>query len=326
MRKFIAICVLSLLFHLSLAWASPSLVLPSYHNGFAQHAGESAFPHMWRGLVGVWAPFLGQTGMTLRDWSGYENHGAFTNMVVGDWIIGADSRRPGYALDLAESSTNYIAPADILAARAMTSISVVARVYHTSNGGFDEMASEWGGTTRNFRLDTGGDGNYDFGITAGGMNTTADGSTSSVTLGEWVHVAGTYNEVDITIWKNAQLAERKVHDAGGPIQTTASDDGLRLGQRITGRLSYVFIYNRALTAAEIALDSQYPGAALWLRDAAVGFVAAAPPAGRRIIIIGQAPEVKPFSLVHVLRDPLGEDLMQWSRNRKVNNVSTQGQP
>jgi len=44
--------------------------LPSFQQGFARCAAESACPELWQGLVGAWAPSLGATGERLLDWSG----------------------------------------------------------------------------------------------------------------------------------------------------------------------------------------------------------------------------------------------------------------
>ena len=56
------------------------MILPgSYANGFAPRDGQPLYPSLWKGCVGAWAPCLGPTGLTLRDWSGYGNHGALTN-------------------------------------------------------------------------------------------------------------------------------------------------------------------------------------------------------------------------------------------------------
>jgi hypothetical protein len=57
-----------------------NLWTPSYKSGFAHNAAESAYPNLWNGLVGLWLPVLGRTGLTLRDISGYGNHGTLTNM------------------------------------------------------------------------------------------------------------------------------------------------------------------------------------------------------------------------------------------------------
>ena len=42
------------------------LYLPSYEQGFAQSAGESADPNLWDGLSGLWLPSLGPTGHPIR--------------------------------------------------------------------------------------------------------------------------------------------------------------------------------------------------------------------------------------------------------------------
>jgi len=56
------------------------MILPgSYANGFAPRDGQPLYPELWRGCVCSWAPCLGPTGLTLRDWSGRGNHGTLTN-------------------------------------------------------------------------------------------------------------------------------------------------------------------------------------------------------------------------------------------------------
>ncbi len=73
-----------------------SQVFPSYAEGFATSAGESAHPELWKGLVGAWVPPLGVTGGTLFDVSGYKNHGTLTNMEPAtDWMAG----EKGWTLD-----------------------------------------------------------------------------------------------------------------------------------------------------------------------------------------------------------------------------------
>ena len=61
---------------------------PSYKQGFARCAAESDKPDLWTGLPGLWMPSLGVTGDTLRDISGYGNHGTLTNMdPATDWVM-----------------------------------------------------------------------------------------------------------------------------------------------------------------------------------------------------------------------------------------------
>lgn len=64
------------------------IVTPSYKSGFASPSrGEMEYPSLWRGCVGAWCPSLGETGLVLRDHSGYGNHGTLTNMdPATDWV------------------------------------------------------------------------------------------------------------------------------------------------------------------------------------------------------------------------------------------------
>jgi hypothetical protein len=53
---------------------------PSYQSGFyAPGRGVAKHPELWRGCVGAWNPGLGNTGLSLRDWSGGQNNGVLTN-------------------------------------------------------------------------------------------------------------------------------------------------------------------------------------------------------------------------------------------------------
>jgi hypothetical protein len=52
---------------------------PSYQSGFyAPGRGVAKHPELWRGCVGAWNPGLGNTGLSLRDWSGNGNNGTLT--------------------------------------------------------------------------------------------------------------------------------------------------------------------------------------------------------------------------------------------------------
>lgn len=72
------------------------MIRGSYYNGFAPRDGMPLYPSLWRGCIGAWAPCLGPTGVVLRDWSGFANHGTLTNMdPPTDWIPSG----PMYSLD-----------------------------------------------------------------------------------------------------------------------------------------------------------------------------------------------------------------------------------
>ncbi len=55
---------------------------PSYYNGFARNAGESAHPELWQFARGLWIPSLGVTGNVLFDQSVFKSHGTLINMGI----------------------------------------------------------------------------------------------------------------------------------------------------------------------------------------------------------------------------------------------------
>ena len=75
---------------------------PTYQH-FATH-DESEYPHLWRGVVGAWAPCLGPSGTRLHDHSGRANWGTLTNMdAATDWVVDGGQ----YALDF-DGSNDYV--------------------------------------------------------------------------------------------------------------------------------------------------------------------------------------------------------------------------
>lgn len=64
------------------------MILPaSYRSGFAPRDGRPLYPELWKSCVFAGAPCLGPTGLALRDWSGYGNHGSFTGLTADSgWV------------------------------------------------------------------------------------------------------------------------------------------------------------------------------------------------------------------------------------------------
>lgn len=89
------------------------MILPgSYANGFAPRDGRPLYPELWRGCVGAWAPCLGPSGLTLRDWSEFGNHGTLTNITAASGWAASSGRHalayPGTATaDVQLPSTLY---------------------------------------------------------------------------------------------------------------------------------------------------------------------------------------------------------------------------
>lgn len=71
---------------------------------YATH-DESDFPHLWRGVVGAWAPCLGPSGTRLHDHSGRANWGTLTDRTPVDaWVVQSGQ----YALDFAGGGTDRV--------------------------------------------------------------------------------------------------------------------------------------------------------------------------------------------------------------------------
>ena len=72
-------------------------------NRIATH-NLAKYSELWTGCVGAWAPCLGPTGLSLRDWSDKANHGTLTNMDPGtDWVVSGGR----YGLDF-DGSNDYV--------------------------------------------------------------------------------------------------------------------------------------------------------------------------------------------------------------------------
>lgn len=70
----------------------------SYGNGFALRDGAPLYPDLWKNCVGAWAPLLGPSGSTLRENSGFGNHGTLTAELATDWVP-SPGKGGGYALE-----------------------------------------------------------------------------------------------------------------------------------------------------------------------------------------------------------------------------------
>lgn len=57
--------------------------IPSFSQGFATRQ-NSLYPHLWKGVIGAWSPFLGRQGNKLFDWSGYKKNGVNSGAT---WIV-----------------------------------------------------------------------------------------------------------------------------------------------------------------------------------------------------------------------------------------------
>ena len=93
-----------------------------------------------------------------------------------------------------------------------------------------------------------------------GSQTAAAQAVNPVPIGEWVHVAGTYDSSTLVLYRNGLLvasANRSSHLANSTSALRLGGTGAA-GEAFQGLLDEVRLYNRVLTQAEIAADMNTP--------------------------------------------------------------------
>ena len=235
----------------------------SYSNGFAPRDGRPLYPELWRGCVGAWNPGLGVTGLSLRDWSGFKNHGTLTNMdAAGDWV----TSQGRYALDF-DGTDDYVAITD-------------ARQWHQSDFSFlcwanfrgigglnygtvfsrDNGGTNWAFFSRDFQSFSGkfSANFYD------GANNPGVRSAQVLSLSVWYHLGVTVSGNTCTVFING------IADGSGSISTWTRPSisnqrigswNINGGRSIDGWIDDSRLYSRALSPNEIRLLSSRRGIA-----------------------------------------------------------------
>ena len=190
------------------------MILPaSYQSGFAPRDGRPLYPSLWKGCVFAAAPCLGPTGLALRDWSGFCNHGVLTNMDPSSDYITSRGR---YSLDF-DGTNDYVDYGVRPNIYGLSRFSCSFWIYKTTN------SSGWVLNRYNSSAAGGTVGDY-FGVTAGTSmpraiaeftgTTVSDyvafQSADAVTLNEWHHVAFS---VDLTTRANTTITVNGVAKA-----------------------------------------------------------------------------------------------------------------
>jgi len=250
----------------------------SYYNGFAPRDGMPAYPSLWNGCVAAWAPCLGPTGLVLRDWSGFANHGTLTNMdAASDWVLSGGK----YALDF--DGTNDYASLGTSATFSPSPMSISFWVKMNStpavnDGVFGRMSNTfwndgygvfWASSTAlRFWM-----GLYNFRY---GQITVATPTAWNHVVCEWI--SGTSPEIYLQGVKGTNNSQTFTTQ-------TATGADLTLGRmsdnayNINGQLDDLRIYNRVLSGYEktllgsrrgIAYDMDLP---IWYADQGVSSAA-----------------------------------------------------
>lgn len=229
-----------------------------FSQGIARNASESAYPNLWRGLVGHWCPSAGCTGQRLVDFA----RGNDALLVNGPkWSAG----RRGLSLafdgvdDYAVSSAFNGLRGDgttvccwVRAASAASGVEIVSQYATTPSSG-----------VRAFEMWLPGAGVMEFYVYTSGGLASSRRSSVAVADGSWRHVAVIHvSGARMDIYVDGKLANGALSGAipvwsitSTPIWIGAYNNG-SVGSPtpsglLSGAIDDIRIYNRALSPAEI---------------------------------------------------------------------------
>lgn len=256
------------------------LLIPSFAQGYADSAAVSDAPNLWRGLVGAWCPFLGPTGVMLRDISGYGNHASFVGgLTPSAWVID----QKGQSLDFPDDDVGvktglYVAQPTSLSVAVLVRLDAQPGAHKAFTSyldvdGWELMVDSssvfWWAHTKKFAINT---------------------TSFTFTLGEYVHIVLTYDETSGTVVYADTAVVDTDGNTGAHTWTPAAKLVVSLGERSDGandsadcNISQALYYDRALAPSEVQqlyVDPQ----AFARRRTRVFAAAAAPPSGLSIPI------------------------------------------
>jgi hypothetical protein len=191
------------------------MILPgSYANGFAPRDGMPLYPELWRGCVGAWNLGLGPTGLTLRDWSGFANHGTLINGPT--WQV--SSGRYGINFDGTNDYNDYGVGINIY---GLSRFSCSFWIYKTSNSP--------GWVLNRYNTSAGGGvvGDY-FGVGQGTSIPTAGASFTGVGVNDYV-VFASPDIISLNKWHHVAMSVDLVTRAN----TTITVNGVSQAVTIT---------------------------------------------------------------------------------------------
>ncbi len=205
------------------------------------------------GLAAHWK-FDDGAGTTALDSSGNGNHGTLTNGPT--WATGVR----GGALDF-DGVDDHVEMGDILN-EVTGSFSVSAWGYRRDGGRLQIINADESGTYRGFWFqvsETGRIGiNYGDGTGAGSNDRRSKGVDSAVAAEEWTHITAVVRgATDMTIYVNGVDAGGTHSGSGGGMVWSANPCyvgySVRGGERYSGLLDDLRVYDRALTGEEVRL-------------------------------------------------------------------------
>jgi fibronectin type 3 domain-containing protein len=218
------------------------------HGPSANSVQVSAAPStVASGLIGYWK-FDEGSGTAAADFSGFNNAGALVNNPT--WL--APGKVGAAALQLNPASTQFVSVPDAPSLDPTNGLTITAWINAANWSGGNRRVLQKGDGDNQYRLLAEG-GAFKFDLSGVGTLTTA-----LPALGTWVHVAGTWNGTTMAIYYNGVLkASLAASGTNGTTTDTlaigAKNGSGTAGDYFQGTLDDVRVYNRGLSASEIAV-------------------------------------------------------------------------
>lgn len=225
-------------------------------NGFARNASESIFHLLWGEKEFHLAPILGPTGLTVQDVSGKRHNVTLTNMAPSsDWTID----EMGYSLDFDAGDDRLIVDKTFTITPPYT---LIVRIKESNSDNYGGLITESGSIGLFYR------GTLDrisfFYSALDHLNSTAFSAAT------WHDVGLTAQADGSIIFYIDGMADGTASGAPDMIVTQIGND--TSNEAYGGKMSETRIYSRALTAREMHLEYEIPGAALIPASADFGAV------------------------------------------------------
>ena len=232
----------------------------SYQTGFAPRDFPPRYPQLWNGCVGAWCASLGPTGTTLRDWSGFGQHGTLTGLTIAN----AWTAKQGKWANTLAGASGYISLSDY-DNYTPTTTGFSAGGWMNPTNAQVVLLSKDGSGAREFGMVYGTAGIkpccYVFDNSGGGYIGRA--ASADLTIGSWSHWFFTYSggttSASVKVFVNGIQTDNANYQGGVTFtQPRNTSQVLRIGADnwgtwYTGSVDDCRIYNRCLSPNEVAL-------------------------------------------------------------------------
>lgn len=238
------------------------MILPgSYANGFAPRNGQPLYPELWRDCVFAAAPCLGPTGVTLRDWSGRNNHGALTNFTASSaWQISGGR----YAINC--DGTNDFIDCGSTVPKPSNALTISMWFNRSASGVVVPFGQYDVSGTYAYLLEQFSDNKYYMTVSGNGTTVAAFTSTAADTAsGQWTHFLATYSPAGIDVFKNGQAIAGTTSGSLPSAIYASSSAAVRIGRYASVYMSALVddcrLYNAVLSQSQIRMLSLRRGIA-----------------------------------------------------------------